>query len=157
MEARQDVLGRDESRVDAGRVHQIQDRRCRQAGVPEERVDLAVLQRIDRLRNPEALRADVLSRVEAGGLQDAVGQHRGAGAGGAGGNGATGGLGGGGGGAKDDPGSLLSQADDLWNAGKKSEAAAIYKRLRDDFKLSVVYALNKDRIKDRSRWQEQPK
>jgi hypothetical protein len=67
------------------------------------------------------------------------------------------GLGGGGGGAKDDPGSLLSQADDLWNAGKKSEAAAIYKRLRDDFKLSVVYALNKDRIKDRSRWQEQPK
>ena len=67
------------------------------------------------------------------------------------------GLGGGGSGTKDDPGSLLSRADDLWDSGKKTEAAALYKRLRDDFKVSVVYALNKDRIKERSKYEEKPK
>ncbi len=57
----------------------------------------------------------------------------------------------------EDPDSLLARADELWSKGQKSEAAAIYLRLREDFKLSLTYALNKDRIKDRAKYQETPK
>lgn len=60
------------------------------------------------------------------------------------------------GGGADDPATLLGQADRLWDQGKKTEAAAIYARLREDFRLSLTYALNKDRIKDRSKY-EAPK
>ena len=68
-----------------------------------------------------------------------------------------GGSGSGGGGNEkesDDPAALLEQADRLWSSGKKAEAAVIYQRLRDEFKLSLVYLMNKDRIKDRSKFKE---
>ena len=42
--------------------------------------------------------------------------------------------------------------DELWSQGKRKEAAALYLRLREDFKLSLTYALNKDRIKDRAKY-----
>lgn len=61
-------------------------------------------------------------------------------------------LGLGGGAADEDPAKLLEQADKLWDSGKKAEAAKIYGRLREEFKLSLVYALNKDRIKDRAKF-----
>ena len=61
-------------------------------------------------------------------------------------------LGLGGGAADEDPAKLLQQADKLWDSGKKAEAAKIYGRLREEFKLSLVYALNKDRIKDRAKF-----
>lgn len=65
-------------------------------------------------------------------------------------------LGLGGGGEKNDhandPTALLKEADRLWDEGKKTEAAAIYKRIRDEFEISLVYLLNKDRIKDRSKF-----
>ncbi len=57
--------------------------------------------------------------------------------------------------AENDPAKILSRADQLWDGGKKSEAAALYARLRDDFKLSLTYVLNKDRIKERSRYKPQ--
>ena len=57
-----------------------------------------------------------------------------------------------GGGAKDDPAALLEQAQELWDAGEKAEAARIYQRLREEFKLSLVYLLNRDEIKDRAKW-----
>jgi hypothetical protein len=60
-------------------------------------------------------------------------------------------------GGNDDPGDILRRADDLWSKGEKSEAAALYSRLRDDFKLSLAYALNKDRIRERSKFKEPPK
>ena len=56
------------------------------------------------------------------------------------------------GGGSDDPGQLLKQADQLWDGGKKKEAAAVYQRIRKEFKLSLVYALNRDRIKERARY-----
>lgn len=66
------------------------------------------------------------------------------------------GLGGGGGDENDenDPAALLRKADRLWDAGEKAEAAKLYKRLREKFKVSVVYALNRDRIKERGHWRE---
>ena len=57
-----------------------------------------------------------------------------------------------GGGAKDDPAALLEQAQELWDAGEKAEAARLYQRLREEFKLSLVYLLNRDEIKDRAKW-----
>ncbi len=57
----------------------------------------------------------------------------------------------------DDPASLLERADVLWSKGQKAEAAALYLRLREEFKLSLPYALNKDRIKERSKHKEPPK
>ena len=50
--------------------------------------------------------------------------------------------------------SLFDEAGRLWDAGEKAAAAKLYKRIRSEFKLSLVYALNRDRIKDRSRYQE---
>lgn len=64
------------------------------------------------------------------------------------------GLGGGDSATGDDPDSLLKQADELWTKGKKAEAAKIYTRLKEDYKLSLTYALNKDRIKDRAKFKE---
>ena len=61
------------------------------------------------------------------------------------------GLGGGGGG-RDDPAALMEQADALWDAGRKAEAARIYERIEDDFKVSLVYLLNRDRIKKRAKF-----
>ena len=66
-------------------------------------------------------------------------------------------LGLGGQGKGDDPATLLERADTLWSQGQKTEAAALYTRLREDFKLSLTYALNKDRIKDRSKFKEAPR
>jgi hypothetical protein len=66
-------------------------------------------------------------------------------------------LGLGGGKSGDDPQALLDQADELWKQNKKAEAAALYLRLREEFKLSLPYALNKDRIKDRSKYKDPPK
>jgi hypothetical protein len=66
-------------------------------------------------------------------------------------------LGLGGSAGDDDPAVLLERADLLWSQGKKAEAAALYARLREDFKLSLTYALNKDRIKDRSKYKDPPK
>jgi hypothetical protein len=80
----------------------------------------------------------------------------GAGAGGA----AAGGKGGGeagGAAASNDPAELLKQADALWDAGKKDEARPIYKRLKDDFKLTTTYLFNRDRIDDRSKFPKKPK
>jgi len=57
----------------------------------------------------------------------------------------------------DDPADLLSRADELWKKGQKAEAAALYVRLKDDFKLTLTFALNKDRIKDRAKYKEPPK
>lgn len=54
------------------------------------------------------------------------------------------------GGGSDDPGQLLKQADQLWGSGRKKDAAAVYQRIRKEFKLSLVYALNRDRIKERA-------
>ncbi len=57
----------------------------------------------------------------------------------------------------EDPDTILAQADQLWSQGKKAEAATLYLRMREDFKLSLAYALNKDRIKERSKFTEPPK
>lgn len=46
---------------------------------------------------------------------------------------------------------LLQEADKLWDAGKTSEAAVIYRQLRSEHKLSAIYLFNKSRIKSRSR------
>ena len=53
-----------------------------------------------------------------------------------------------------DPASMLREADRLWKEGKKVEAAAIYKEIREKHKVSVVYALNRDRIKKRAKYRE---
>ena len=37
---------------------------------------------------------------------------------------------------------------------KKVEAAEIYKRIRSEFKVSLTYALNRDRIKKRGKYRE---
>ncbi len=50
-----------------------------------------------------------------------------------------------------DPAALLTQADALWDAGKKDEARPLYKRLKDDFKLTTTYLFNKDRIDERAK------
>ena len=50
----------------------------------------------------------------------------------------------------DGPADLLKRADDLWDQGKKVEAAAVYKRIRSEHKVSLVYTLNRDRIKKRA-------
>lgn len=55
----------------------------------------------------------------------------------------------------EDPATLLKQADALWDQGKRVEAAAIYKKIRSEYKVSLVYALNRDRIKDRSKYREE--
>jgi hypothetical protein len=55
----------------------------------------------------------------------------------------------GGGGGSDDPEAILKRADELYGQGKRAEAAPLYQRLYDDFKLTTAYQLNKSRIKDR--------
>ena len=57
----------------------------------------------------------------------------------------------GGGGGDDDPAQLLRRADELWEAGTKAEAQVLYKRIREDFKLSPTYLLNRDKIKKRAK------
>ncbi len=52
---------------------------------------------------------------------------------------------------KDDPEELLRRADALWTEGKPDEARPLYKRLREDYKLSPTYLLNRDRIKERAK------
>ncbi len=44
---------------------------------------------------------------------------------------------------------LLAEADLLWDSGKRAEAQALYRRVRDDFKHTLAYRLAKDRIKRR--------
>lgn len=53
----------------------------------------------------------------------------------------------------DDPASLLAEADRAWNAGDRAAAAALYRRIKDEYEISLVYLLNKDRIRERARWQ----
>ena len=48
---------------------------------------------------------------------------------------------------------LFQRAESLWAAGQKAEAAAIYQRIRKEFKLSTTYLLNRDRIKKRAKSQ----
>jgi hypothetical protein len=57
-------------------------------------------------------------------------------------------------GQQDDAEALFEQANRLWDANKKNEAAAIYQRIREEFKISVTYALNRKRIKKRAKYQE---
>ena len=75
--------------VNARRVDEIQDRGRGQPRIPEEGVDLAVLQRVNGLCDAEALRPDVALRIEAGCQQDTVRQDGRAGARRAGGHGAA--------------------------------------------------------------------
>lgn len=49
---------------------------------------------------------------------------------------------------------LLARADRLWDEGDKPKAAKIYRRIRDDHKLSPTYLLNRDRIKRRGDHEE---
>ncbi len=44
---------------------------------------------------------------------------------------------------------LMEEADKLWNAGKRSEAAPLYAKIRSDYKLTTVYAFNRSKIKSR--------
>ena len=44
---------------------------------------------------------------------------------------------------------LLAEADKLYDAGKKKDAAAIYKKLHEQYKKTPTYEKNKDRIKSR--------
>ena len=62
----------------AGGRGEVQHRPGRNAAAPEERVDLVVLQRVDRLRGPQALLADVGVRVQADRLEHAQGGDLGA-------------------------------------------------------------------------------
>jgi hypothetical protein len=52
---------------------------------------------------------------------------------------------------------LLKQADALWTAGQRTEAAELYRRIRDDHKLSLEWLLNADKIKRRIKRAKQPK
>ncbi len=63
-------------------------------------------------------------------------------------------LGLGGSGGDDDPAEILRRADRLWSAGEKAQAAKLYQRIREDFKLSIPYLTNRDRIKERARFKE---
>ena len=51
-----------------------------------------------------------------------------------------------------DPSDLLARADDLWKKGDKAAAAALYREIREKHKVSLVYAMNRDRIKARADW-----
>ena len=42
---------------------------------------------------------------------------------------------------------LYRRANKLWDAGQKAEAATLYKLIREKHKLSLVYTLNRSRIK----------
>jgi hypothetical protein len=48
------------------------------------------------------------------------------------------------------PEELLAEADRLWDEGKREEARVLYREIRQKHKLTLVYALNKKRIKDRA-------
>jgi len=50
-----------------------------------------------------------------------------------------------------DPAELLRRADELWGRGERAAAVELYERIREEFALSLVYLLNKGRIKDRIR------
>ncbi len=52
------------------------------------------------------------------------------------------------------PEALFRRANELWDAEQFTEAAAIYARIRAEHKVSVVYALNRKRIKKRAKYQE---
>ena len=58
-------------------------------------------------------------------------------------------LGLGGGDSGTSPAALLREADRRWSEGDRAGAAPIYRRIRDEFPLSAVYLLNRDRIKAR--------
>lgn len=49
--------------------------------------------------------------------------------------------------------SLFTEANRLWNEGRKKEAAALYGRVRSEFKLSPIYLLNRKLIKQREAWE----
>jgi hypothetical protein len=50
----------------------------------------------------------------------------------------------------DDPAAILRRADELWDKGEKAEAAKLYDELHDKYRVSLVYAMNRDRIKERA-------
>ena len=64
--------------------------------------------------------------------------------------GGLGGLLGGKQGPQEDPQQLLTDADALWEQGKRRKAAKLYRRLEKEFKLTTVYLFNKDVIKKRA-------
>jgi len=49
------------------------------------------------------------------------------------------------------PEDLLAKADALWKQGSQDEARPLYKELKEKHKLTLVYVLNKDRIRKRAR------
>ena len=50
-----------------------------------------------------------------------------------------------------DAATLLSEADQRWRTGSKSEAAGIYRRLRDEYPLTAAYIMNRKRIEARAK------
>jgi len=50
--------------------------------------------------------------------------------------------------------SLFTEANRLWNEGRKKEAAVIYGRIRSEFKLTPIYLLNRGLIKQRAAHEE---
>ena len=78
LQRRQHVVVGNQLRRDADRAGEIEQRRGGQAAAPEERVDLPVLERVDRGVHAQALLADVLVGIEARGAQQAERDHLGA-------------------------------------------------------------------------------
>ena len=63
---RQHVVKREEAGGQSLRVDEIEDGSGRESAIPEERVDLAVFQGVDRLRHAEVVGPDILRGIEAG-------------------------------------------------------------------------------------------
>jgi hypothetical protein len=55
----------------------------------------------------------------------------------------------GGGDSIENPADLLERADSLWDEGLRDEAGRLYRRIREEHRVTLLYALNKDRIKAR--------
>ena len=58
----------------------------------------------------------------------------------------------GGQGQGESPEELFDKANKLWDAGQFAEAAKLYSRIRSDYKLTMLYTLNRKRIKKRSKY-----
>jgi hypothetical protein len=63
-------------------------------------------------------------------------------------------IGGGGDNQGETPEGLLKSANELWDAERFAEAAAIYSRIRSEYKLTLLYTLNRKLIKKRSSFTE---
>ena len=101
------------------------------ASTSQERAQQAATAELQEILGKNGVEEGVLDSVlkgEFGVLQDVLGDKAGVG---------------------NDPAALLSEADRLWDAGKQTEAAKLYNRLRDDFPFSPTYLLNRSRVKRR--------